>query len=72
MLMNLGTHICLDSLTYIWMWAMLESLIIWNGGSSKLPRCYDWAAGHMAQGRMNQPATILCFAVNYRVTYPIY
>jgi hypothetical protein len=31
--MNLGTHICLDSLIYIWMWVMLESFIIWNGGS---------------------------------------
>ena len=32
--MNLDTHICLDSLTSIWIWAMLESLIIWNGGST--------------------------------------
>ena len=31
--MNLGIYMCLDSLTSIWIWAMLESFIIWNGGS---------------------------------------
>jgi hypothetical protein len=33
MLMNLDIYIYLDSLTPIWMWEMLEWLILWNGGS---------------------------------------
>ena len=34
MFMNLNTYICLDSSTSKWMWTMLESLTLWNGGNS--------------------------------------
>ena len=32
--MNFDTYICLDLLISIWMWKMLEWLILWNGWSS--------------------------------------
>ena len=34
--MNLDIYVCLHSLASIWIWAMLESFITWNGGSSFL------------------------------------
>ena len=33
MFMNLDLCMCLDSLTSIYMWPMLGSLTLWNGGS---------------------------------------